>query len=77
MGTIEARLPQRNRLGRPPKTALRIIVNALLYRVRVGCQWRQLPREFSAFTTGQYCFLRLARRRRVGADQFRAVAASS
>src|SRR5438876_5365303 len=43
---IEPRLPQRNRLGRPPKTETRNIVNALLYMVRTGCQWRQLPREF-------------------------------
>jgi Putative transposase of IS4/5 family (DUF4096) len=38
---IEPRLPQRNRLGRPPKTETRNIVNALLYMVRTGCQWRR------------------------------------
>src|SRR6516225_1694589 len=42
---IEPRLPQRSRLGRPPKTAMRSVVNALLYMVRTGCQWRRLPRE--------------------------------
>src|SRR5438876_41656 len=54
--TIEPRLPQRNRLGRPPKTEMRSIVNALLYMVRTGCQWRQLPHEFPPFTTVQHYF---------------------
>src|SRR5438128_8752349 len=53
---IEPRLPQRNRLGRPPKTEPRNIVNALLYIVRTGCQWRQLPREFPPYTTVQHYF---------------------
>src|SRR5204863_10008932 len=51
---IEPRLPQRNRLGRPPKTETRNIVNALLYMVRTGCQWRLLPREFPPYTTIQH-----------------------
>src|SRR6476660_6084693 len=53
---IEPRLPQRNRVGRPPKTETRNIVNALLYMVRTGCQWRQLPREFPPYTTVQHYF---------------------
>ena len=32
--------------GRPRKYTLREMVNALLYVVRTGCQWRQLPRNF-------------------------------
>ena len=66
---IEPRLPQRNRLGRPPKTETRNVVNALLYMVRTGCQWRQLPRV-SALYDSAALFLRLARRRGIGADQF-------
>ena len=31
---IEPRSPRRNRLGRPPKTEVRSVVNALLYMVR-------------------------------------------
>jgi transposase len=54
--TIEPLLPQRNRLGRPPKTEMRSIVNAMFYIVRTGCQWRQLPREFPPFTTVQHYF---------------------
>jgi transposase len=53
---IEPRLPPRNRLGRPPKTETRNVVNALLYMVRTGCQWRQLPREFPPYTTVQHYF---------------------
>src|SRR5256885_1410060 len=53
---IEPRLPQRKRLGRPPKTEMRSVVNALLYMVRTGCQWRQLPREFPPYTTVQHYF---------------------
>src|SRR6202047_1244543 len=53
---IEPRLPQRTRLGRPPKTETRNVVNALLYMVRTGCQWRQLPREFPPYTTVQHYF---------------------
>ena len=49
----EPRLPHRNRLGRPPKTKMRNVVNALLYIVRTGCQWRQLPRGiFYAWRAG-------------------------
>ena len=53
---VEPRLPQRNRLGRPPKTEMRSVVNALLYMVRTGCQWRQLPREFPPYRTVQHYF---------------------
>ena len=54
--TIKPLVPQRNRLGRPPKTEMRSIVNALFYMVRTGCQWRQLPRAFPPFTTVLHYF---------------------
>ena len=40
--------PQGNRHagGRPRKYQLRRIVDALLYVVKTGCQWRQLPTDF-------------------------------
>src|SRR5712664_4740401 len=53
---ISPHLPQRKRFGRPPKTALRSIVDALLYMARTGCQWRLLPREFPPVTTVQNYF---------------------
>src|SRR5258708_38653385 len=50
------RLPQRKSLGRPAKTELRSVVNALLYMARTGCQWRLLPREFPPASTVQHYF---------------------
>jgi len=32
--------------GRPPESDLREIVNACMYVVRTGCQWRYLPGDF-------------------------------
>ncbi len=32
--------------GRKRKHRLRTIVDALLYVVKTGCQWRYLPKEF-------------------------------
>lgn len=37
--------------GRPPKWSLRIIVNAILYQARTGCQWRYLPSEYPPRST--------------------------
>lgn len=32
--------------GRKPATPRREMVNAILYRLRTGCQWRSLPHDF-------------------------------
>ena len=53
---IAPRLPERKRLGRPPTTALRSVVNALLYMVRTACPWRLLPKEFPPVSTVQHYF---------------------
>ena len=53
-------LPQPKRLGRPRKTCLRMIVNALLYMASTGCQWRAIPREFPPVSTVQGYFYRWA-----------------
>ena len=37
--------------GRPRSVSLRMIVEAILYMLSTGCQWRQIPREFAPFTT--------------------------
>jgi putative transposase len=37
--------------GRPRKTELREVVNAILYLVRSGCQWRMIPHEFPPWKT--------------------------
>lgn len=35
-------------VGRPRELSLRQVLNAILYVLKTGCQWRQLPREFPA-----------------------------
>ena len=47
---IRQLLPRRARLGRRPIDRRRII-NAILYVVRSGCQWRMLPRDFPNWNT--------------------------
>jgi putative transposase len=37
--------------GRPRKTDLRAVVDALFYLVRTGCQWRYLPKDFPPKST--------------------------
>jgi transposase len=37
--------------GRPRKHDLRRVVDALLYVVKTGCQWRQLPTDFPPWKT--------------------------
>ncbi len=37
--------------GRPRKTDLREVLNALFYLVRAGCQWRMIPHEFPPWKT--------------------------
>src|SRR6185295_6917805 len=48
---IEPFLPLAKPGGRPRKTDLREVVNAILYLVRSGCQWRMIPHEFPAWKT--------------------------
>ena len=53
---MEPLLPERSKLGRPPKTELRAVVEAVLYMATTGCQWRQLPKEFPPYSTVQGYF---------------------
>jgi len=55
---IEALLPAPKRLGRPRTTQMRQVVNAMLYLLTTGCQWRLLPKEFPPFSTVQRFFYR-------------------
>ena len=50
-------LPQRSRLGRPPIDR-RLILNAVLYVNRTGCQWRALPHDFPKWKTVYTVFRR-------------------
>ncbi|MFT8819093.1 MAG: IS5 family transposase, partial [Komagataeibacter saccharivorans] len=54
-------MPERKRLGRPRRTDLRRVMEAILHIVTTGCQWRQLPRHFPALTTVQGYFYRWIR----------------
>ena len=42
--------------GRPRTTDIRAVINAILYLLRTGCQWRLLPREFPAWGTVYHYF---------------------
>ena len=53
---LEPLLPRAKALGRPRTTALRAVVNAILYLLRSGCPWRMLPRDFPPRSTVQRYF---------------------
>lgn len=53
---IARRLPPRRRLGRPREVDLRRVVEAILFILSTGCQWRALPREFPPYSTVQGYF---------------------
>lgn len=55
---IEPLLPEPNRGGRPEKHHRREIVDAILYVVRAGCSWRQLPFDFPPWETVYWYFVR-------------------
>jgi transposase len=55
---IAPHLPPPRRLGRPRTTELRAVVDALLYILATGCQWRLLPRDFPPYSTVQRFFYR-------------------
>jgi transposase len=55
---VEGLLPAVNRGGRPEKHPRRAIVDAILYVVRTGCSWRQLPADFPPWQTVYWYFVR-------------------
>lgn len=46
---IEQQFP-RKKTGRPPAD-LRLVLNGIIFRLRSGCQWSQLPRSFGPKST--------------------------
>jgi transposase len=48
---VPALLPPRRRGGRPRTTDMRAVMNAQLYLLRTGCQWRMLPKDFPPHPT--------------------------
>lgn len=55
---VEPLLPAPNTGGRPEKHPRRDIVDAILYVVRTGCAWRQLPVDFPPWQTVYWYFAR-------------------
>ncbi len=58
---VEPHLPPLSRLGRPVKTDLREVFNAIQYILGTGCQWRALPPCFPAYSTVQRYYYRWSR----------------
>ena len=42
--------------SRKRKNSLKEIMNALLYLIKTGCQWRMLPKDFPPYNTVYYYF---------------------
>lgn len=53
---IEIRIPAALDGGRPRKTSMREVVNAMLYLKRAGCQWDMLPNDLLAKSTAYEYF---------------------
>ena len=43
---LDPYIKKRKRRGPKSRTDLRLVVNAIFYRLRTGCQWRMLPKEY-------------------------------
>ena len=49
-------LPTASKVGRPRKTDLRSVLEAILYMASTGCQWRAMPKDFPPYSTVQGYF---------------------
>jgi len=56
---VEPFMPPPSLVGRPRKTPLREVWNAIQYIAATGCQWAMLPKDFPPFTTVQHYVYRL------------------
>lgn len=56
---VAAFMPAPSKVGRPRKTDLRAVWDAIQYMAASGCQWAMLPKDFPPFTTVQYYFYML------------------
>jgi putative transposase len=53
---IAKRIPPPQRGGRPRTVDMREVTNGILYLVRTGCSWRQLPHDFPPWGTVHYYY---------------------
>lgn len=53
---LEGEVSHKEKRGAPREVDLRAVVNALRYKLRSGCQWRMLPRDFPPRSTVFYYF---------------------
>ena len=60
---VEPLLPPPGEGGRPEKHSRRAVVDAVLYVVRTGCAWRQLPADFPPWQTVYWYFVRWEKQR--------------
>ena len=58
---IAPRIPAAQPGGRPRSTCMRAVLDGLLYLLRTGCQWRQLPADFPPWPTVHGYFRRWRR----------------
>ena len=49
-------MPPKSKVGRPRRTNMRSVWDAIQYIAMTGCQWAMLPKDFPPFTTVQYYF---------------------
>ena len=52
-------MPPNSKVGRPRRTSMRAVWDAIQYLATTGCQWAMLPKDFPPFTTVQYYFYRM------------------
>lgn len=52
-------MPLKSHVGRPRRTKMRDVWDAIQYIAATGCQWAQLPKDFPPFTTVQYYFYQM------------------
>ena len=48
---IEPFIPPAKHGGRPRKHSMKDILDAIWYKVKTGCQWRQLPNDYPPWRT--------------------------
>ena len=53
---IKGLLPRKNRRGRPRELDMRLVVNAIMYVVVSGIQWRMLPKEYPKWKSVYHYF---------------------